>query len=262
MSKNLKTKKGITLVSLVITIIVLLILAGITINLTIGEDGIIRRAQEAGKNYMDASENEKLQLGQFMNEMDNIIGDSTNSGRTPYNSEFRKNVIKAIRNAGVLTTENDTDETIIANIGKILQEKTKDATATADNISEGKTAWVNGELITGNGSDNEASKAFTDRLYCFEKYEDGDFSIGAKKNVTVSASALRQVVGVLCEVKWDNRYRGYALNILDYAGESHTIADLPTSFNIIFNGDNTVTIQNENTSNVCTVYKVCFIGYL
>ena len=149
-----KCKRGITLVSLVVTIIVLLILAGITINLTIGEDGIIKRAQEAGKNYIDAAENEKVQLGQFTNEMNNIIGGSTNNGRTPYNSEFRKNVVEAIKNAGVATTESDTDETIIVNIGKILKEKTKDATATADDIAEGKTAWVNGELIIGNGSDN------------------------------------------------------------------------------------------------------------
>ena len=261
MSKKLKTRKGITLVSLVITIIILLILAGITINLTIGEDGIIRRAQAAGKNYIDAAENEKLQLGQFTNEMDNIISGSTNNGRVQYNSEFRKNVVKAINEAGVETSETDADETIVKNIGKILKEKTKNATATADNISEGKTAWVNGELITGNGADNEAYKAFAGRLYCFEKYEGSDISIGAKKTVTVTASALREVAGVLCEAVWGNGYRDYALNILDYAGESHTIADL-SSLNITFNGDNTVTIQNGHASTGCRVYSLYFIGYL
>ena len=35
-----KSKKGITLVSLVITIIILLILAGITINMLLGENGL------------------------------------------------------------------------------------------------------------------------------------------------------------------------------------------------------------------------------
>ena len=43
-----QNKAGITLVALVITIIVLLILAGITINLTVGQRGILNRAQEAG----------------------------------------------------------------------------------------------------------------------------------------------------------------------------------------------------------------------
>ena len=45
--ENKKFQKGITLVALVITIVVLLILAGITISLLITEDGIITRAQKA-----------------------------------------------------------------------------------------------------------------------------------------------------------------------------------------------------------------------
>jgi hypothetical protein len=57
-----KNKRGITLIALVITIIVLLILAGITINLTIGEGGIITIAQQAGKNYVQASVDEQTDL--------------------------------------------------------------------------------------------------------------------------------------------------------------------------------------------------------
>ena len=41
---------------LVITIIILLILAGITLNLTLGENGIIKMAEKAGKNYVNAAE--------------------------------------------------------------------------------------------------------------------------------------------------------------------------------------------------------------
>lgn len=42
-----KEQKGITLVALVITIIVLLILAGVTIAMVLGDNGIINRANEA-----------------------------------------------------------------------------------------------------------------------------------------------------------------------------------------------------------------------
>ena len=42
-----KTEKGITLIALVVTIVILLILSGVTINMLLGEDGIIRTAQEA-----------------------------------------------------------------------------------------------------------------------------------------------------------------------------------------------------------------------
>ena len=54
MKKN--NDSAISLIALVITIIVLLILAGITISLTVGQDGILKRAQEAGKNYTNAAD--------------------------------------------------------------------------------------------------------------------------------------------------------------------------------------------------------------
>ena len=60
--KILKKAKGITLISLVITIIILLILAGVTINLTIGENGIFRQATKAGEEYSKAEAKEKVSL--------------------------------------------------------------------------------------------------------------------------------------------------------------------------------------------------------
>ena len=54
----LKGQNGITLVALVITIIVLLILAGVTISLTLGDKGIFTTAQQAAKNYTNESNKE------------------------------------------------------------------------------------------------------------------------------------------------------------------------------------------------------------
>ncbi len=47
--KNLKEKQGITLIALIITIIVLLILAGISIAMLAGDNGILTRAKSAKK---------------------------------------------------------------------------------------------------------------------------------------------------------------------------------------------------------------------
>lgn len=60
--------KGITLVALIITIIILLILAGIIINLTVGQRGILNRAQEAGKNYQEAAIKEEEELTNLFGE--------------------------------------------------------------------------------------------------------------------------------------------------------------------------------------------------
>ena len=46
-----RNEKGITLVALVVTIIVLIILAGVSINLLVGQDGLISRAKLAKEQY-------------------------------------------------------------------------------------------------------------------------------------------------------------------------------------------------------------------
>ena len=74
-------EKGITLIALVITIIVLLILAGITISLTIGNQGVITRAQQASKNYKDAEEQEQDELNKFDGEVEEILEEIGNPSK-------------------------------------------------------------------------------------------------------------------------------------------------------------------------------------
>ena len=57
-----KEEKGITLVALVVTIVVLLILAGISLNLVIGNEGILTRSKEAADKYGKQAENEQQGL--------------------------------------------------------------------------------------------------------------------------------------------------------------------------------------------------------
>ena len=58
----MKKTKGITLISLVITIIILIILAGIAINFAMGENGIITRAKNSKEQYTKEEIKEKLSL--------------------------------------------------------------------------------------------------------------------------------------------------------------------------------------------------------
>ncbi len=54
-------ERGITLIALIITIIILLILAGVTINLILGENGLFNTAKQAGEDYKQAGAREKLE---------------------------------------------------------------------------------------------------------------------------------------------------------------------------------------------------------
>ena len=58
----LKGQKGITLVALVVTIIVLIILAGVSIALVLGDNGIITKARDGRTNYLLAANEEDAQL--------------------------------------------------------------------------------------------------------------------------------------------------------------------------------------------------------
>ena len=73
MKERIKQNKGITLVALVITIIVLLILAGVTINLTLGENGIFKMAEKAGKNYTEAQDKELQSLADLEDYLGRIV---------------------------------------------------------------------------------------------------------------------------------------------------------------------------------------------
>ena len=75
--KRLKQVEGITLIALIITIIILLILAGITINLTVGQKGILRRAQEAGKNYQESADRESEEIENLLKNVDDIMNNNT-----------------------------------------------------------------------------------------------------------------------------------------------------------------------------------------
>ena len=75
-----KSKKGITLVALVVTIVVLLILAGVSINLVLGDNGIITKAKEAETKSAEARENDLKGMNSLIDQMESALnGGSSNN---------------------------------------------------------------------------------------------------------------------------------------------------------------------------------------
>ena len=75
-----KKNKGITLVALVVTIVVLLILAGVSINLVLGDNGIIAKAKEAQRKSAEASQNDLIGMNELAQQLGEKINGSTGSG--------------------------------------------------------------------------------------------------------------------------------------------------------------------------------------
>lgn len=85
-TKENKNQKGITLIALVVTIVVLLILAGISINIMVGEDGIIGKASKAKNKTSEALQNELSGL----NSLEDILNDYSDEKPEKYDVNTTK----------------------------------------------------------------------------------------------------------------------------------------------------------------------------
>ena len=100
MEKFMKKTKGITLIALVVTIVVLLILAGVSINMVLGENGIVTKAKDARDKTEQAKQNDLASMDQFVKDMDDILNDNGTSGGDDTPTET-KTLVEAF-NAGEL----------------------------------------------------------------------------------------------------------------------------------------------------------------
>ncbi len=80
-----KKQKGITLVALVITVIILLILAGVTIRGTLGEKGLAEEAKNATQRYGQAQDEEQNVVKNFLDELRDINSGGDGTGGNPGN---------------------------------------------------------------------------------------------------------------------------------------------------------------------------------
>ena len=133
-----KEQKGITLVALVVTIIVLIILAGVSIGMLVGENGIITQAQKAKENTELAQAEEEKQ----MSELIGILEEATGGG---YNTEKKVN---APRLTAGMTPIKFTEPTDSAK-GTVVETTSEDAEWYEYGTEEGKKKWANAQTEDG-----------------------------------------------------------------------------------------------------------------
>ncbi len=149
--KILKRKeRGITLIALVITIIVLLILAGVSIAMLTGDNGILTQAQNAKDKTEQASEAEKIQLAVMATSMDNngyteIL--DTDSFKQELQNQFGSEEVNVTPNGdgSFIVTVNDRkyyvndDKTVISNDNIIEIGTKEELEAFRDDVNSGNS---------------------------------------------------------------------------------------------------------------------------
>lgn len=153
-----RNEKGITLVALVVTIIVLIILAGVSINALIGENGLISRAKLAKEQYTNATIDEQEKL----NELEAQLA----MGQKPGLPEITTDTEVGVQVKLPDKWATETGRYISTSTGLEVTSATKVATVYAVSIGGGECVpvpygfyYVGGNLDTGVIiSDNEADK--------------------------------------------------------------------------------------------------------
>ena len=80
--KNYSNQTGITLIALVVTIVVLLILAGVSLNAIFGQDGIIQKAKDSQNKMDEATQNDLDSINELNNWIDGKANGSSGGNTT------------------------------------------------------------------------------------------------------------------------------------------------------------------------------------
>ncbi len=105
-----KKAKGITLIALVITIVIVLILAGISMSFVLGKNGIITKAQEARDKTAEAKANEEKDFAGWTDSTDKILNDNQNDDDDDYDNGMAKYFIYSV--------DEDTNEATITGVDR------------------------------------------------------------------------------------------------------------------------------------------------
>ena len=135
----MKKQNGITIISLVVTIIILIILAGVSINLILGENGIITKAKEAKTKTEQATLNEEIALNELYYQISETSDSSISYDDIEALVEFKRKIASAITDMGIETSESASVDTMASNIRSISGASSAEKVS-YDNTNSGLTA--------------------------------------------------------------------------------------------------------------------------
>lgn len=202
-----KFNQGITLVALVVTIVVLLILAGVSLNLVLGENGIISKAREASTKTVQAQQNSEIEMNLLEQELANATKEPDPAEGVKIPTGFY--YVGGTKTSGIVISDNVNDKDKYKNkavVGTDLLGNqyvwipcTTDSTSSK--LQYARTEWG----VEVDGADN--SRAIKDELTLTDSsvtYSDADTANGI--NADVSKEIVAQIKAEKTSVA---KYGGY-----------------------------------------------------
>ena len=122
---TLRRNKGITLIALVVTIIVLLILAGISIAMLTGQNGILNRAAEAKEKTGVAQEDEEKTLQGYEDIIAQYTGSLPSRAETkPYFPNSTFSYKEGDLSTGLVIKDSNDNEYVWVEVPKTIYDNT------------------------------------------------------------------------------------------------------------------------------------------
>ena len=222
--QNQKFNQGITLVALVVTIVVLLILSSVSLNLVLGDNGIIVKAKEAAETTAAAQEKEAMERNLLEKELENSLATPTPKPQPTDGVKIPAGFyyVGGTKTSGIVISDNVNDKDKYKNkavVGTdLLGNQYVWIPCTTDNTSSElqytRTEWG----VEVDGDDN--SRAIKDELTLTDAsvtYSDVDTANGI--NADVSKEIVAQIKAEKASVA---KYGGYYIGRYEVGRNSDT----------------------------------------
>ena len=246
-----KNVKGITLIALVVTVIVLLILAGVAINLTVGDNGLFRRAQNAADTWQMAEQNEQSEMEQA----GNFLDDYTSEYNKATTVSYAKQLNKPFENDTTITDDLDNEVRIPAGF-KIA---TDSATLVEDGIviedsSGNQFVWIPARTEDKGGatiklSSGETTTIVYKRTVYSTNISSGEIDEETNSEKIIQSNTINNYYTEAMQTDEEesiNKNGGYYIGRYE-AGDKESTEAKTMRRGSITNQENTITIKKDQT---------------
>ena len=155
MQKLVKEQKGVTLIALVVTIVILIILAAVSMAMVLGNNGIFTQAQRGANSMASAEANTQEGFNSMSAEIDKIISGNGGS-ESPDEPQPPKETIEEAKNTGKEFTEPKTEVADSKGNKVVIPGGFKVAEDSGDTVQQGIVI----EDVSASGDDNVKGSQF------------------------------------------------------------------------------------------------------